>query len=316
MATQTKSRNKYGTDTGFDLEAVPEQYRAQMEAMIPPEWVAERYINRTVDGVLDFDIVDMARETRHNLILEGPTGAGKTSLWRAYASHKRIPYCRLEMNGGYDHASAVGRTAVGEDGLPTYIFGEYALVVQYGGVGNVAECNFAPPRFTAANHGVLDAEQSLYVQEIGLRIPKHPACVITSDYNDGYAGTVKLNEAFLNRFALPMEWSYDETVEETLIGTYSPRLLTMVRNIRQNDKVRTDVGTNVMEEFLLFAQHERGNFELACRFFLSRFRASQEREIVSKALEANKAVIKREVLGAGEFVAGPGFADDDDVVTS
>lgn len=298
-----------GSDTGFDLSQVPEQYRAQVEGLIPPEWVAERYINRHIDGVLDFDVFEMARLTRHNVVMPGPTGSGKTTAARAYASFKRLPYVSVEMSGGYDHASVIGTTQAGEDGLPVFKRGELTLGVGFGAVVDIAEVAFAPPRFSASFFGVLDSRQSLFIQEIGERVRKHDACVIFANYNPGYVGTVKMNEAFLNRFALNLPWGYDDAVEEALIGVFSPTLLEVVRKLRDEKTIRSDIGTNVMEEFLLFAQHGLGNIDLAVSLFCNRF-SDAERLIVERTLDANKRRIETE-LGITQGATSPVDAEFD-----
>ncbi len=284
------------TNPTLDLSPWDPSDHDQVTQMIPPRRIAEGYLHRYVAGVYDFELFDMAKETRHNILMPGPTGAGKTTAARAYAAERGVPFVAVEMQGGFDFATVVGSTRADEKtGLPRFKRGELTLAIQGPSVILIDECNFAPPRFTAAFHGCLDARQSLYVHEIGQRINKHPECVIFAAYNDGYAGVVRLNEAFLNRFAIPVPWGYSDEVEEALVGPYSPRLLTLVRSLRAEPAIHTDIGTNAMEEFITFAS--MSGVELASHLFVNRF-PEAERVIVGRAIESLKAVIGREIDAA------------------
>lgn len=306
MATQNrttktparKPRGRKGQNgEGIDLNAVNPQFRDQVESMIPPIDIANNYINRTVAGMRDFEMFDLARKTKHNVLMPGPTGSGKTTAGRAYAAWRKVPFVSIEMQGGFDFATTVGSTRADENGLPVFKFGELAIAVQYPSVIFIDEVNFAPPRFTAAFHGTLDARQSLYVHEIGERLRKHPDCVIFSAYNDGYQGTVRLNEAFTNRFAFVLPWDYSPEVEETLIGAYSPRLLNMVRQLRRETLIHTPIGTNVMEEFLNIAA--LADVDVAGHLFVNRF-PDAERVVVAKVWEAQRNGVATELADLAE----------------
>ena len=279
----------------FDLEKVPDEHRDEVEALIPRESLAEEYIHRTfAGGIGDFELFDAAFTARHNVMMAGPTGSGKTMAARAYASFQRLPFSSTEYNGAMDPASSIGVTVVDpKTGLPMYRFGEMSLVTMYGGVEMHDECNFMAGRMTAAFHGLLDARQSLYISEIGQRIIKSKNCIVFAAYNPRYHGTNLLNQAFLNKFAYTIDpWGYDAGVEDELIGAYSPTLLNRVRDLRNEEKVKADIGTNVMEEFIQHAQVL--NVETAIQLFLDRM-PFEERAIMNDVLSAEGYAIGNEL---------------------
>lgn len=265
-----------------------------MEALIPGPKVVEAYTHRTLPGGWqDFDYFDSAFRQAHNVIMVGPTGSGKTTAPRAYAGARGLPFVSVEFNGALDPASTLGATLVDTaSGLPQWKDGEITLAVRYGGVIMLDEVNFAPPRFTAAFHGVLDARQNLYISELGTRVPKSPDCLIFAAYNKKYVGTTMLNEAFLNRFAFPIGWEYDPDVEDERIGAYCPTLLKRVRQLRAEADITGDIGTNTMEEFIHIA-HDL-NIEAALYLFLNKL-DDDDRAIAKEVLEAEVVTMAAEM---------------------
>ena len=284
-------------DGAFDITTVAPEHREQVEAMIPNPVAFEAYTQRELPGgFMDFDYFEAARQLRHNVLLVGPTGAGKTTAGRAYAAWLQRPFASVEFNGAMDPAATIGAMQVSpETGLPEWRWGELSLATMYGGVVFLDEVNFAPPRFTAAFHGVLDARQTLYVADLGTRVRKHPETLIIGAYNPRYVGTNLLNEAFTNRWALTIDpWGYDAQVEAERIGTYSPTLLRRVREMRQDPAIQGDIGTNAMEEFIHISLNL--NIDAAISLFLAKL-APEDRGIADRVFEAEKVVIADE-LGA------------------
>lgn len=282
-----------GTLMGFP-DATIEEHQSRLKAMVPPEWKAERYIHRLWAGRHDFDRFDLARQTRHNILMPGPTGAGKTTAAIAYAALNRMPYTSVEFDGGFVFADVIGATKWGLDGKPYFMFGDLSLIVLYGGLADLSDCNLAPPKFMSPTFPMLDQRQILPIKEAGVVLKKHPNCLVCGSYNPDYKGTSQLNEAFINRFGLPVKWGYDDGVEEALIGSRSPTLLTQVRRLRAHEDIRTDIGTNVMEEFITFAQHPMGDLAIAIEAMTYRF-PDDEQEIVYRAMEANQYAIATEL---------------------
>jgi len=282
------------TASTFNLESVPAEHRERVAALIPDPRIAGGYVHRDVMGVQDFQLFDFAMAERENVLLTGPTGSSKTTVARAFAAARGLPFVAVECNGSMDPGTVLGRTIVGDDGVPGWVDGDFLLVVRYGGVVLLDEINLAHPRITAAFHGLLAVTRRISVPEAGETViaggaARTPVLLIAA-MNDRYQGTVRMNEAMGNRFAMPLDWGYERSVEIALVP--SVRLLDMADGIRSLAEIRTPVSTNALQEFV--RHHLAMGWEMAVHLFVNRFDTS-ERASVYRALEANSAAIVAEL---------------------
>jgi MoxR-like ATPase len=283
----------------FDLDSVPAKDRHRVEDLIPEPALADGYVHRHVNGVLDFDLFDYAVQNRENIILRGPTGSSKTTAFRAYAAARGLPFALVECNAAMDPGLIVGRTTVAGEGEIGFVDGDLTLVVRYGGVGLIDEINMGHPRVTSSFHQLLAVTRRMSIPEAGETIRagrggiKGPQpTLFGAAYNPRYQGTVRLNEALLNRYAIPLHWGYDRGVEAQLVR--SKVLLDMADNIRSLSEIRSPVSTNALMEF---ERHVAGlGLSLASTLLVERF-ASDEQAAVSRALEANSDAILAELEG-------------------
>lgn len=281
----------------FDLDTVPADDRDRVEALIPDPRIAEFYVHRTIDGVDDFDLLDLAMEERENVLLAGPTGSSKTTLFRAYAAARGLPFVLVECNAAMDPGTVLGRTMIAPDGSVGWVDGDFTLVIRYGGVALIDEVNMAHPRITAGFHQLLAVTRRMSVPEAGETIiagaggtGEVQPVLLGAAYNPRYQGTVRLNEALSNRFAMPLDWGYVREVEAELVT--SERLLDMADNVRSLDEIRTPVSTNMLMEF---ERHvARVGMALASTLFVNHF-PTEERAPVARALEANEEAIAMEL---------------------
>jgi hypothetical protein len=152
----------------------------------------------------------------------------------------------------------------------------------------------AHQRISATWHQLLDVQRSMDIPEnnevarAGCMGTGDPQLVlIGATRNDRkYKGTLDLNEAFSNRFPVPIDWNYDREVEAQLCD--STRLLDFADQVRSLAEIRTPVSTNMLMEF---ERHvHRYNFAFAAGCLVRHF-PTEERSAVARALEAESAGI-------------------------
>jgi MoxR-like ATPase len=264
--------------------------------MIPDPVLAKRYVHRDIEGILDFDYLDAAIEDLENVLLVGPTGSAKSTLFRAYSAARGLPLAIIEANASMDLSSTLGR--LDPKGLH-WVDGEFTLVVRYGGAAVIEEINMVNPRISAGFHQLLAVTRRMSLPENtetikggagGLGRPQPLLLAANMNPSRVYEGTVRMNQALLNRFGQPHEWPYLHEVEMKLLK--SERLLDMAEGIRSLAEIQTPVSSNALMEL----EHHTWRFgwNPAARLFANRF-AEAERSPIMRALEANSTAIVAEL---------------------
>jgi hypothetical protein len=263
-----------------------------LAAMIPPKDIfgADSYVNREIGGIKDTDILDRAREMRHNVLIKGPTGPGKTSFIFAYAAENNLPVVTIACNGGVSPDNFIGEWQAKEDGSGyQFVPSDFLLAVMHGGIIYLDEVNFMPPKIAAFIHGLLDKRRTMSLpQGLGADIPSHiPAhknAFVIAAYNPDYEGTRPLNKAFKNRFAIKLNWGYERSVEESLVMSSS--LLELAWGLRERQDlgdITTPISTNLLLEFEEMNEDEALGFDFAVTNFLAAFE-SDEQEIIKELM--------------------------------
>lgn len=289
----------------FDMETVPVYHRDLVAALIPDARIADGYVHRdSLPGVYDFDMLDAAMNARENVLLIGPTGSSKTTVFRAYAAARQLPVAIVECSANMDPKSVLGRRDIDPTtGLPCWLDAPLMFVVRYGGVILFDEVNMAHPRVTAAFHGLTSVMRRVDLQENGEIVraghggqgEAQPVLIGAAINPTTYTGTTRLNQAFKNRFPIKAKWPYLREVEEQMI--VSTTLLNMADSIRSLAEIQSPVSTNMLIEFERHV-HMFG-IEAASVLFANSF-DDDEIGPIERALEANSHLILEEVNSDAE----------------
>lgn len=283
-----------------------------LNAYVPDAAIATRYIGRKVNGVWDVHMLDNAVANKHNVLLMGDTGAGKTMLGEAYASKKQCLYYSLPCDVSIDPSALFGRMQPTEvAGKFEWVDGPVTQVVREGGVLNISEVNFMPPKIAAALYPLLDGRR--YIPLIGHKgevVRAHDDLLIIADMNPQYRGTMDLNAAFKNRFAFKVQWGYSEEVEKRLVKFDGLRDL--ARKIRDlvGVEIMTPVSTNMLMEFEQFALDPMLGLDFAKFNFIAAFDDS-EQDAIKNVIDLSMPILQQEVA---VHLGTTGDDEDDDVV--
>ncbi|NAO99553.1 AAA domain-containing protein [Halomonas sp. MG34] len=140
-----------------------------------------------------------------NILLKGPTGAGKTKLAETLSSLFHQPMYSVNCSVDLDAESLIGFKTLayeGEKQVIEFVPGPVMNSMANGTFLYIDEINMAKPETLPLINGVLDYRRTItnpFTNEI---VTANKGFGVIAAINEGYVGTVPLNEALKNRFVV------------------------------------------------------------------------------------------------------------------
>lgn len=192
------------------------------------------YIGRTLPGgESDFEVYEKSRYMNWNVLIEGPTGSGKTSSVYAYAAWADMRLYSVSSSVALEPTQLFGKFIPDGKGGLIWQDGPVTDIVRHGGILLINEINLIHSRVSSVLFGLLDKRRKI-------ELPDHKGEVIEAatdgsfllfgDMNPDYEGTQPLSKALRNRFARKLFYDYDPAVEEQLV--ISKSLLELAKQMR------------------------------------------------------------------------------------
>lgn len=265
-------------------------------AVIPDRSYFTSYIGREiVPGKSDFDVFDYSKKTKKNVLIEGPTGPGKTHSVMAYAAKEKMPFYSVSSNISIEASQLFGKYVPNGEGGFEWVDGPVTELVRHGGLLLLNEVNFIPDRTAAILFGLLDKRRSItLLDHKGEVIEAHNDLMIVADMNPDYEGTRPLNKAFRNRFAVQVFWDYDDKVESKLVTSNALRSMGQKFRTQQKDgAIETPCSTNMLMEFEDIIKELGWDFAKAN--FVNHF-AGDERQAVGTVVDTFRSNLETDLL--------------------
>lgn len=219
------SKAELGTLFGVTFKrAVPLDIPAKQADMQVPALQDHQFDPDTVKLLLAWDTGGLPR---NNLLLNGPTGSGKTSLVEQYAARMNREVIRVGCHGRMEFQELLGSQRLVRDehgGVVTkYHYGPLVEAMQRGSILLLDESNFLSPAVVGGLNGVLDGAP-LLVPDTGEVIHPAPGFRIAATGNavDGgaesadYRGAQRQNIALLDRY-IALKVDYMDAMTEAKI---------------------------------------------------------------------------------------------------
>lgn len=140
-----------------------------------------------------------------NVLLKGPTGSGKTKLAETLSAIFQQPMHSINCSVDLDTEALLGFKTIGErDGNTTieFIAGPVVQAMKKGQLLYIDEINMAKPETLPVLNGVLDYRKMITNPFTGEVVKASSGFGVVAAINEGYVGTVPLNEALKNRFVV------------------------------------------------------------------------------------------------------------------
>ncbi|WP_156854890.1 AAA family ATPase [Oceanobacillus sp. AG] len=201
------------------LEVVRRRGPGEFAYLIRPGGYVPPHMDLLVDAIV-------ALSMGKNVLLKGPTGAGKTKFAETLSNLFHQPMFSVNCSVDLDAESLLGfKTLAYEEGKQVIDFvpGPVTNAMKEGSFLYIDEVNMAKPETLPLINGVLDYRRTItnpFTNEI---VTAKDGFGVIAAINEGYIGTVPLNEALKNRFIV-IEVPYIE-------GEQLKRLITTTTNL-------------------------------------------------------------------------------------
>jgi hypothetical protein len=218
--------------------------------------VAE-YVERIIWGQPEHTYLDFARENQFPVIINGEAGTGKTTASAYYAASRGLSLAVIECNTMMTEASVQGKYVPSGNGNElVWRNSAFATAATQPSVILLNETTRMPARTNALFLRVLHERELIMDTHHNEVIKLHPDCLIIADANYGYRGTMESDQAFLDRFAVKVEFAYDVELEKHFIP--SPSLLELAKEMRRlaetDGSFSTPISTRLLKNFVKIAQ--------------------------------------------------------------
>jgi nitric oxide reductase NorQ protein len=140
-----------------------------------------------------------------NVLLKGPTGSGKTKLAELLSNLFGQPLHQVNASVDLDAEALLGhKTLSYEDGKQKieFIPGPVTKAANNGHFLYIDEINIAKPETLPILNGMLDYRRTIANPFTGEVVKAEKGFNVIAAINEGYIGTVPLNEALKNRFVV------------------------------------------------------------------------------------------------------------------
>ncbi|TFE02971.1 ATP-binding protein [Jeotgalibacillus salarius] len=168
-----------------------------------------------------FQDVMIGLSLQKNILLKGPTGSGKTKLAESVSYTFKQPMYSINCSVDLDAEAMLGfKTIEQMDGQTaiTFVEGPVIQAMKKGHILYIDEINMAKPETLPILNGVLDYRRTITNPFTNEVIKAADGFKVVAAINEGYIGTVPLNEALKNRFiVVDVPYIKGETLKSVLI---------------------------------------------------------------------------------------------------
>jgi len=289
---QSKSQLKLN----IEPQEIKGEVKKELEKLVPTD--VPKYYERTLcNGDKDIATLIKIYQARprgypQHVLLQGPTGSGKTHALKVVAKELGIPLVRINMNRSITVEDFVGQFVPEENGGFRWQDGIVPRLMKYGGLLIIDEINAAPPEILFVLQSVLDFREMTLTQKDGEVIKACSDFWVVACMNPDYYGTEKLNESLKDKFGIILNYPYKTSIERKLIK--NAELHEIAKKLRKmfdspTAEIRTPISTRMLIQFQ--TNFELYGIEIAKQSFVNKFER-EERRAVEEILELHFGKIK------------------------
>lgn len=253
----------------------------ELLARFVPAEVPGDYIPQAVPGGTDIDLLKKAFAAKRHVLIEGPTGCGKTTaVWLVHAELK-APMWSFSAHERLDFEDLVGRW-VPYNGGWKFVKGPVYIAAEYGMTLVMEEVNMTLPALMSFMHAAMDDTRIVTITqkmedgtEMAQIVKVHPNFWVVGTMNRGYEGTKPLNKALARRFRVKLEYGHPKEAEAKLLPGWVRKLAEVLRG--KPEVIQTPVSFGLLKD--LRDNESLFGKEASLWFFLNSFLPEERPEV-------------------------------------
>ncbi|TDL34866.1 MoxR family ATPase [Jeotgalibacillus sp. S-D1] len=194
--------------------------RNQLQSPLDQQRIGQGGYTAEDQSIMEDSVISLS--LNKNVLLKGPTGSGKTKLAESISHLFQQPMYSINCSIDLDAEAMLGYKTIEQiEGKSTITFVEGPVIqaMKKGQLLYIDEINMAKPETLPILNGVLDYRRTITNPFTNEVVTAKEGFGVIAAINEGYVGTVPLNEALKNRFiVIDVPYIQGETLKSVIIS--------------------------------------------------------------------------------------------------